>query len=546
MVSEFDVAIHISHYYWLIAAMIASALYSISDLLCDVCIGELNEQESISSKSKVDSQHNATQYFSPTNVTKSDSEQNAPLLPSSIHSMKHKNKKSKSMCSLINMNSQYSDEEENKGQSVKSTSRQMTGEQDCAVATAAIVFVMVLREITRLFINLFSANDNSTMENQNFHNNASNLTLDSVFVFASFGGVLTFAGYFSILKSYETSNSTVILPLRQVVSFWLFFGSSVTALLLHQTWFKFRDLVPYFGLLIGGILPASRGRLKTMANTDFWSQSFVLLVILSELSFGTYDLMLSYTTQANGRFISDSTLEAASMASVFDLPFISSDDDDSTNGRNLLEWNATNPISLADRSSSSSYIELNTTNGYRVDDSHLNLNRLKTFRSLLTVTGTEKQVPLFPPVETSNGHTMTVEESGIDVAQRFFFISRISFVVTFFMLYFCFHRLRQEVSNLQYVKGTYLFLSFTGELLCLAGDYVCAYAYSWYYQPSVVYIAEASANQLFTLALAYVLRKWFKVGRRSATKDLKTKGISFVIVFLSLLCLVRNETIDEE
>ena len=62
-----------------------------------------------------------------------------------------------------------------------------------------------------------------------------------------------------------------------------------------------------------------------------------------------------------------------------------------------------------------------------------------------------------------------------------------------------------------------------------------------YYQPSIVYVAEAAVNQMMALALSYSLMRLCGVGRKSMLKHMCHKVVSFCFILASLALLARND-----
>jgi len=125
-------------------------------------------------------------------------------------------------------------------------------------------------------------------------------SLDFEFWVAAVAGVMLLASYICTIKAYETTNSTVVLPLRLLVSCWVFFGSFVNASILDQKWIRLEHIPVYIGLFIGGFLPASNGDMWCVFTAKFWKKPYVRFTIAAEVASGCYDLALSLCSHRLG------------------------------------------------------------------------------------------------------------------------------------------------------------------------------------------------------------------------------------------------------
>lgn len=122
---------------------------------------------------------------------------------------------------------------------------------------------------------------------------------------------------------------------------------------------------------------------------------------------------------------------------------------------------------------------------------------------------------------------------------QFFFYSRISFCLTFALLFATNKRLTAQLHALLLgtVPARLIALSLVSEGLTILGYYLASIAYSLFYQAAVVHTAEASMSQLLNLMIAYALHHVFSIGRASAASGLRTKLVSFALVTIGLyLC----------
>lgn len=133
-----------------------------------------------------------------------------------------------------------------------------------------------------------------------------------------------------------------------------------------------------------------------------------------------------------------------------------------------------------------------------------------------------------------------------DLEFEFFFIAWCGFAVVFCLVYGTVPNLRQRFIDLQNIPRRVIFFSSLGQVLTLFGYYLSQFAYSWYYQASIVHAAEASLSQGLNLLFALGALKIFGVGRESAISNLRVKVLSCVIVSLGLFLLTISESEDED
>ena len=113
------------------------------------------------------------------------------------------------------------------------------------------------------------------------------------FWLACLGGACSFYHNYFLLRAFEHAPSTVLLPLIQVASVSVLFGSSVLALIRGETFITPMHAVAYALMFLGGLLPAVGGQLRTLLSSTFWTQRFVLYAVASEMTLGLHDLLLS-------------------------------------------------------------------------------------------------------------------------------------------------------------------------------------------------------------------------------------------------------------
>mmetsp|Transcript_30951 Transcript_30951/g.35262 ORF Transcript_30951/g.35262 Transcript_30951/m.35262 type:complete len:368 (+) Transcript_30951:183-1286(+) len=248
-------------------------------------------------------------------------------------------------------------------------------------------------------------------------------------------GVFCYVSYLATLKAYETSSCTVIIPLFQVASVVVLFGTFFQKQLQGKPWIKHpKDLISYSLMLIGGLYPATGGDLKKLIKPAFWNQSFVRLAILAEVSYGIYNMLIASAE---------------------------SDED--------------------------------------IDDETLTM-RFMIFR-----------------------HSET------------FLLSRLVFILSYFAMFASSVNFRTEVYKLRTAPRRSIIASVLSELSVQTAYFCSTFAYQCYYQISVVNAAETALNNLFTLAIAYVLKKFFNLGRVDSLRNIPVKITAFVIITFGLL-----------
>ncbi|GBG24179.1 Hypothetical Protein FCC1311_003972 [Hondaea fermentalgiana] len=133
-----------------------------------------------------------------------------------------------------------------------------------------------------------------------------------------------------------------------------------------------------------------------------------------------------------------------------------------------------------------------------------------------------------------------------DLEFEFFFIAWCGFAVVFCIVYALVPSLRQRFIDLQNIPRKIIFFSGFGQLLTLFGYYLSQFAYSWYYQASIVHAAEASLSQGLNLLFALGALKLLGVGRESAVSNLRIKILSCLIVSVGLFMLTMGEDDSDE
>lgn len=194
----------------------------------------------------------------------------------------------------------------------------MDGEQDAAVAGIVSTIFSYLMCLSRW--NKYSSSSFGDVNDVN--ENERRLLLwtpfeDNEWWLASFGGVMLYIHYILVLWAYDSAPSTVINPLVQMSSVWVLLGSAIPAFLTDSKFISLEDLGCYFIILIGGILPSLNGNIYEMFTKSFWKRPFVRYVVLSELTLGVYDLLISYCLQTSATKKKFTNLSASALEEEF-------------------------------------------------------------------------------------------------------------------------------------------------------------------------------------------------------------------------------------
>lgn len=148
--------------------------------------------------------------------------------------------------------------------------------------------------------------------------NPCSIGIDTTFLLAATSGTIHFLAYLTVLKAFATISSTVVTPLMQLSAVWMLPLSTLVSL------FGKGDIILPVHLLgvglicAGGFLPAADGVLSSLLLRDFWQQSGVRYIVLSELLICIYNLIMHHATftSANHDDTND-TLKFFSISSLF-------------------------------------------------------------------------------------------------------------------------------------------------------------------------------------------------------------------------------------
>lgn len=273
----------------------------------------------------------------------------------------------------------------------------------------------------------------------------------------------------------------------------------------------------YVIIVIGGLLPSIQGNVKKMLTLKFWKTDYVKNTVLSEITIGLYDLLLSYVLKKH-----ESTSIEIDSSSVV------------VNNNNINTENF-NLSAIAKNQANKDFL-----------DHEIGINT-----ELLSAESLEKQFQESQSKSLLNNGASSVpilinDYSLVEgeLENEFFFIAWCWFVIAFAFSYALNSRLRNEYYKLFQISTRIIILSGFGQCLTLFGYYASQFGYSWFYQPSVVHAAEASLAQAFNLLLAFVAKKWFDLGRESAISDMLFKVLSVIVVTVGLSLIAYRELLS--
>lgn len=338
--------------------------------------------------------------------------------------------------------------------------------------------------------------------------------------FAMLGGAMAFLHYFFLLKAFEGAPSTVLLPLVQVASVSVLFGSSIVNLIKHEPFITPTHALAYLLMFVGGILPACAGQLHVLLERSFWRQSFVAFAIAAELALGMHDLMLS------GCAYNPPSPQAAQPVAA--IPAV------------VPAYIAPGNDAAAATAAAEAVAAANAAAGSEGGGATGYVGRMLMEVATATVTASAAT----GAGGGSGGSAGPAEGAETPESFEFFIWSRLSFIATFCGMYYCSPTLWAELRDLVSGKidNKYIALSGISEGLTIVGFYLASIAYGLFYQAGIVHAAEASLSQLLNLALAYILLRGFGIGRSSAVSSMRIKFLSFIMVTIGLfLCTFEGE-----
>eukprot|EP01017_Pseudomicrothorax_dubius_P038771 TRINITY_DN5860_c0_g1_i1.p1 TRINITY_DN5860_c0_g1~~TRINITY_DN5860_c0_g1_i1.p1 ORF type:complete len:286 (+),score=14.29 TRINITY_DN5860_c0_g1_i1:330-1187(+) len=260
---------------------------------------------------------------------------------------------------------------------------------------------------------------------------------DVKFFLVLLSGVFSYTHDYFFLHAFQTSSSTVLLPLMQFCSIWVFVVSLLQSILKGEALFEIIfEICAFVLILVGGILPAVDGKLKKLLQPNFWMQSYLVSIFLSEISHGIYSFMISF------------------------------DHDHSEHHRAYNIW----------------------------------------------------------------------------VHIEYFILTRVCYVIAFALHTFFSSKVKDELWRIQDVSSRSIVFSLFCEFFTQIGYFSSVYSYQIYSQVGVLHAAETSLHQLFNLIIAFILKRYYRIGRQAAVENMGPKIASFLLIALGLFLAVHIES----
>ncbi|KAH9253728.1 hypothetical protein BASA81_008346 [Batrachochytrium salamandrivorans] len=282
---------------WILAIVGSTVSWAVADLILDVTIGEANEHAPPPSSSAVTTSGQVKS--DPGNEDSDDGDEDSLLSRSSSSSSTARKRHRKLPIQPLSPS----------GVVVTATAANgsqphMTGDQDTAVAGVVTLFIVYLmcfmrwtshRKLAREFKPIPGGPATSGVGGlwSPFH--------DFEWWVAALGGILLFSHYQTLYWAYDHAPSTVINPLLQVSSTWVLLGTAVPAFFFGGTFIQPFDLFCYAIIVFGGLLPSLESDWRAFFRKEFWKQSFVKNAVLSEITLGMYDLLLTWVLKQEGK-----------------------------------------------------------------------------------------------------------------------------------------------------------------------------------------------------------------------------------------------------
>jgi len=171
----------------------------------------------------------------------------------------------------------------------KEKEMKMSGEQDAAVSMAVMAALAVI--LHGLF----------TKEH------VMDLSSEVVWL-ALFAGALQCVSLVYLLKSFENSSSTIIIPLMQLNAVLVLplsivltlLSGSFTILASHHTLIRPLHLVAFVLIFFGGFYPACDGNFSKFTTGAFWRQKAVVHMLISDTLIALYYILVSACTSESG------------------------------------------------------------------------------------------------------------------------------------------------------------------------------------------------------------------------------------------------------
>ncbi|KAM9969476.1 hypothetical protein ACTFIR_001311 [Dictyostelium discoideum] len=271
---------------WLLPLIIGAILWAGCDVISDGVIGE-DHEEGIEEKSKKDIDLKTIEIASSSSSTASSS---------------------------ISISTSSSNNQHHGGEQ---SSDKLTGEQDSIVSAIVMFFLVILvhiamgNELLYDYYESYLVNGGFTAENSLERIKPSTITLAALV-----GGAFQCGSLIYLLKAFETSSSTIIVPMMQLNSIIILPLSIILSILSYYfpilvTFHKIitpTHLFAFVLIFVGSFYPSLEGDFSQLSKMSFWRQKAVKYVLISDFLIAIYYLIVSFCTNETGAMSSKSFL----------------------------------------------------------------------------------------------------------------------------------------------------------------------------------------------------------------------------------------------
>ncbi|EGC35104.1 hypothetical protein DICPUDRAFT_79161 [Dictyostelium purpureum] len=244
--------------------------------------------------------------------------------------------KEKSEKDDIEKNNKDGDEEKNmvistENKATTPTGEKLTGEQDAIISGIVMfflgIFIHSAMGTTQLYeyYDTYIANDGFTAANS-----LERISPTMVTWAALIGGVFQCGSLIYLLKSFESSSSTIIVPMIQLNSIIILPLSIILSILSYyypilSTFHKIitpTHLFAFTLIFFGSFYPSLEGDFSQLSKMSFWKQKAVSQVLLSDFLIAIYYLIVSFCTNETGAMSSKSFLVVSTYGNCLTFGFL--------------------------------------------------------------------------------------------------------------------------------------------------------------------------------------------------------------------------------
>jgi hypothetical protein len=226
---------------FLVPLSASSLSFAMADILCDVCIAEVQSTAVVTAAEETDGAQGAKQKKARLDDTFVQTAAYQPVVASAA---------------VVHDDAGTEIDE-------PTTEDGLSGEQDAAIAGVVTIIGLLVSVVYTMMLSPPGGSMSSLTWRPTTH---------VQFWLALLGGAAAFLHNLFLLKAFEGAPSTVLLPLVQVASVSVLVGSSFLALYRHESFITPPHAVAYALMFVGGILPATSGQLSLLFTRAFWGQ----------------------------------------------------------------------------------------------------------------------------------------------------------------------------------------------------------------------------------------------------------------------------------